>query len=214
MPRTTLPAVRPSNAAVHLSALQVRLDAKESELASLGNDRVTEPATLIRKRHVLNDEISKLRDEENLLQERLGLENADQAAKEHTAKCNRARLILETRLSEFVKLDEALEEVGRCATAIRRLDTYELLPLISGLDSSFDVGNASWMTLSLVRLASLGLGTDKRLDRAAPFPELVSKVKGHHSIILEELRSRPSQLAAERARQQHGFEQIRKVANY
>jgi hypothetical protein len=202
-PRTKPSIPQPNNTvASQLSALQVKLSNKESELAGLDHDHTTEAPILIRRRHVLNDELATLRDEEKLLQERLAREAEGDAAKHHRARIKRTELVLDTRLVLFKELDEAIEKLGRVAMAIRRLDAMELLPEVQGLEAAFAILCADWVRIALIRLASLGLGDDKRLDRSAPYPELLDQVREHHAYLLQELTDRPAILAAERRKQE------------
>jgi hypothetical protein len=192
-----------------MSALQITLSNKESELATLDLDNTSEAATVIRRRHVLRDEIQALKDEEKLLEVRLARENDSETAKVHRARVNRVRLILDARAAAFKDLDAAIEKLGRAAMAIHRIDTQELLPEISGIDSGFAVNRADWQILALIRLASLGLGQDKRIDRHAPAPALLELIKDHHACLLEEVTNRPATLAADKARQAAEWERIR-----
>lgn len=165
--------IKLSNAATALQTLSKNTDIPANEFVS--------------ERNRLTNEISDLRDEIEVLEECRDAARLGDAKRAHEAMVNGVSLVLKRRLALMEALDDALENAAEAATEISRIDVEELAGDIAGIDSRFEIMRKQWVHVAINRLASLGLGSDRRLDRSVPVPTMADYSAAQHALVLSEL---------------------------
>jgi hypothetical protein len=168
-------------------AAEIRLSNTATELKELSKNTSISASEFVRARNRLSGEISDLREEIKVLEEWLDAARLGDAKRAHEMKVNSASLTLRRRLAHMEVLDEALERAAEAARAISRIDVEELAGDIAGIDARFDLLRKQWVHVAINRLASLGLGNDRRLDRSVPVPTMADYSAAQHKVILSEL---------------------------
>ena len=145
---------------------------------------------MISERNRSSAETANLKAELSVLDERLAAAQLDDAKRAHEAKIAHVSLILDRRLTLMRTMDEALEKAGEAARDIKRIDKEELAADIAGIDQRFPIQRGEFQIVAAIRLASLGLGTDKRMDKSVPAMSVTDFSKRQHRQIVGELQDK------------------------
>ena len=174
---------------------KIELSNRATELQQLSKNTVISAEDFVKNRSRLSNIIENLREELEVLEERLDAARLGDAQRAHEAKVNGVSLVLKRRLALMEALDEALEAAAEAAREISRIDVTELAGDIAGIDARFDLLRKQWVHVAINRLASLGLGSDRRLDRSVPVPTMADYAAAQHKVVLGELADkRPERL--------------------
>ena len=164
-----------------LTATEWKIDAAEAALRTLAGNSTLSAGEVIGERNRLTAEIANLTEELALLGQRLEAARLDDAKRAHTAKIAHVSLILNRRLGHIEAMDAALEQAAECAREIKRIDHDELAADIASVDLRFTIQRGEWQIVASILMASLGLGTDKRMDRTVPSMTVTDFSKGQQS---------------------------------
>jgi hypothetical protein len=171
-------------------ATEIKLSNAATALQTLSKNTAISAADFVKERNRLTNELSDLHAELAVLEERLDAARLGDAKRAHEAKVNGVSLILKRRLALMEALDEALENAAEAATEISRIDRDELAGDIAGIDARFELLRKQWMHVAINRMASLGLGIDRRLDSSVPVPTMADYSAAQHKVILSELAAK------------------------
>jgi hypothetical protein len=185
--KSTNPASEIQKLEAAIIATEIELSNNATALKQLSKNTAIPASEFVKERSRLSNIIENLREELEVLEERLDAARLGDAKRAHEAKVNGVSLVLRRRLALMEGLDEALEKAAEAATEISRIDTEELAGDIAGVDSRFDIARKQWMHVAVNRLASLGLGFDRRMDKSVPSVSLYDYSEAQHELIIAQL---------------------------
>lgn len=198
-----------------LNRVNDKIREAESELEALESSAKTsadDPREIIDRRLHLLDSVKLYEEERRIIASRVAQQQADAEAQRHADRIAKVRSILQQREATLKQLDKLISDTEAALEALVETDA-ELLPLIQGTDTAFQIANRGHIQLLQRILDTHGKHTDRRLDKTKPWPKPSAHGAKLHEQLLSELADAPRRKAEELARQREGLKRIAPV-NY